>query len=310
MSLSIANKAFLKVSVFIEVSIVLAAFFGYEISQILQTPSVSHLILLAVSTLLWISFLCLHVYFVDEYQAVALSVGFQVFVIWLFLGNKFSLLTFVSVLVIAGFMASAIFRGKLVRENSLRIKFIKVASPVAATIMTGFAFFIAIYFVGTLNVRDLIIPKNVFEYTVKSVEKIASAQIPGFDIQAPFIDAVRSYVRVQAPEGVPESAIEKASQELIHNLELKTGAKINPSDRFVDALYGITLAKIVQLPDNYRVLGLAIIGLLLFLTIKSVAFLITWLAVLTGFGIYKFLIALNVISVKVEATNREIVIIN
>ena len=149
MSFIIPNRAFLKISIFIEIAIVLAAVFGYEVNSILQTPSVGHLIVLAVSALLWIASLVLHVYLVDEYKITALSISLQVLVIWLFLGNKFSLITLVSMLIIASFIAGAIYRGKLIRENSLRIKFSKVANPVSATIMTGFAFFIALYFVGT-----------------------------------------------------------------------------------------------------------------------------------------------------------------
>ena len=170
--------------------------------------------------------------------------------------------------------------------------------------------FITIFLLKALNFPKFDISKNAFEIIARSSNPIVSDIIPGFSLDASVNQALRAFVKSRLPAGASEAEIKEAADNLYGNIVKSVGARISSEERVIDALYKVTVSKLLNLPSVYKNLTFVALALAVFGLIKSLAFFLTWIVAILAFLVYQIFLALNFMHVIFENRNKEIIIVD
>jgi len=213
--------------------------------------------------------------------------------------------------------------GRQEREESLRIRFFKIAYAVLPGSVTGLAVFAAVALGFSLKVDELT-SQNYFNYLFKPVAPVFKIYVPNFSFEMTTDKFLTSFAeRALKNQGTGEVGgfgklaepakqqfLEKAGQELKKSLENYTGSPINSKETVGENFYGIFREKAAKFLGQYPPVYVSLaIALVIILLIKSTALLFYWLLAFFAFIFYEILLATNFVTLSLETKSREIVLL-
>jgi hypothetical protein len=120
---------------------------------------------------------------------------------------------------------------------------------------------------------------------------------------------LRIVIASRFPAGTPESTIREATDNLKVELTERARVDVRGEERFIDAIYRVTVAKILALPPVVKTLTAIALGIIMFGIVRSIAFFLNWAIRPLSFGLYRLLIAFNFIRIGLENRRKEVIIV-
>ncbi len=288
--------------------VVAAWLFGYEFRIWLQSPSGGEFIALMVILLFWITALGLTVFFLKSREVAMGAILLQTGALWSSLAEKFSSFTGIGVGLLAAVFFLGFLRGRADLANSVKIRFFRTAYRAIPVFTTGIVLFFTFYFLGALNVSNSDLHKAAIGFFFQSSESVTGQVFPGFAADKSVDEVFRGAARVKLPDAT-DAEIQEKVREMKDFVRRATGFPLNGGERFTDAFYNLTVAKLTGLLPAYRLFVLAAFGLLLFGAVKGLAFFVNWAVVGLTFLAFEALLAMNFMTIRLESSSREIIVV-
>lgn len=231
------------------------------------------------------------------------------------------------------FVLAGINRGRSHLGNSIKIKFFATTKMVTAKLVTGVligvsvVFYMQCFSVGGACVEGF--GREVLNQALNLSKPIVNIWIPNISADQSVSDFFKQFAiseigRVQYNGGltsinpkngiseIPLEAREKIvtqfSGELQKTVEQKTGP-LNAKASVRNEVFRLIANYLGKLPDAMQTLVSVGMAILLFFSLKGIAFLFYWFVDLIAFLVYKLLIAADFAVVTYETRNREFVIL-
>ncbi len=284
--------------------------FGYEFRVWFASPTGDEFLALVLLAVFSLVVFTITVFTVKGMQIVAAGAFLEVAVIWASLEGKFSVFTLVGLGVLFVFLLAGFGRGRADIVNSVKVKFFRTAYRAVPVATTGFVLFVTLYILGGLNFSQASFQRGAIDFLLRISESVAGEAVPGFSGKKSVDDVLRAIIIAKSESGISEADIAENLVNVKAEVTKATGFRLNGSERFSDALYNLTVAKLKVLAPAYQTLMFVVAGIIIFSLVKGLAFFINLAVMLLAFVAYQILISLNFIAVRFEATNKEIIIVD
>lgn len=258
------------------VSAGLAFVLGYALNMTLATGGVGLAAISVIVGVLYLAAVALRVTLIGSRWLLLAAAGAETLALLAASYGQLSLALIITLLVMLAFLAAANAYGRVSVENSFQIHFWRLSLPVISRVATGLAILVSVLYVGTLNFQDQVAAK-------KFIAGIVGPAVP----LAQQLTASIIPTAVQSAAGVN---------------------KLLSVDALTDIIYQSTFHRFVTLPPLYQNLGLAGIGLLVFLTLKGFLFLINYAAAFLGQLIFKILKSAKFFTIETENVPKEVIV--
>lgn len=296
-----------------------ASAFGYFVARGDSLAS------LAAGTLL-IALLILQVLFVKDFSRNAVTLFVQVVIL---AGSALlarAELTFPIVgsvgLLLYILLLLALIAGRREAAESLRVRFFSLARAVFGTAATGLALF-SVVIVGATVTAEELTSKTVFGYVAQPLGAALRYYDPALSLNMRTETVLKrlaatslkddektSALVSELPEEARDRVLSEAAIRLARSVEAYTGAAIDISLSFRDALYGLFKTKVDAWIGGYSDLYVSIIvASLLFIAIKSASIFLYWIVAIVAFLIYELLLVTGFAEVSLETRSKEIVLL-
>lgn len=304
------NRSYLKIALIGIVAVLAAGFFGLELAALKSGTTGDRLLAAALAGIVWLTLAFLAAFLADQKGLGILLFGLQTLAAALpsyrfFLSSPYLLAGAVLLFV---FLTWGYLRARLDLEEYLNIRFFRIGAKALPLFISGVAIFSAIYSAGVLDITGFSFSEAAVTKTLESAAPLMRRFIPGFSPEATVQGALSSFVRRQLPLDVPEAAVDQNTAALREKIAELTGIPLRGEDTVSQAVYENAILKLRSLKAGARVVALAVIGVLIFLTIKGVAFFIQWVIMLLGFLFYHALLMLNFFSIGFETREKEVIV--
>ena len=255
----------------------LAFIFGYVLNINLTVGGSGLTFIVVIAAILYLAAVALRVILVGNRWLLLAAAGTETIFLLAALYRHFSLALIVAILAVLAFLAAASSYGKTSLENVFKIRFWRLALPVISRAATGLAVLVAVLYVGTLNFQDPVSVKKFIAGIVQPVVPLAQ-ELANSLIPAP----------VQSITGVN---------------------KLISAAALTDLIYQSTFRQFINLPPLYKNLGLAGVGLLVFLTLKGFLFIINYATAFLGQLIFKILKTAGFFVIETENMPKETIVL-
>lgn len=214
--------------------------------------------------------------------------------------------------IVFGFLILFLFfaakRGKDELRNSLKIKTSRVVRAVISLSLTALVIFIFISMV--LSGELALTREKIQDLTETVISPVAKRYVKDFSPNM----ATGIFLERIAERNIAVSAnktlINNSVAELKRELESYIGTEIDLSRSVSDNLYEALQFKISALTPQAKLYWALIILGIIFLTVKSIEFLVALPLTLLVFLLYQMALAFNFASVSLEDRSQEVVILN
>jgi len=327
----------LKITLLGVIGVAASIFAVYEFDQFLLTFQYAFLWFALAGMLAFLVINILLTFFVKHFAITFGIILAETFTPLIFFISKFSKPN-IEILIV-GFFLFFIFillgvgRGIGRFRNSIKMKFFEIAKTTTPKLVTGILILASVLFYGEYFLWGSVnenMARTIFEETLKSAEPITHlwySDISSDQTVSQFfgslvatqlkktpqvtINGVAVNMRDGLKELPPEAQkkiMDTLSDELRKKAEEKVGT-LNPNAKVSDVLFQCIKDWIATLSSNIKlILGIGI-TILLFLSVKSIMFLLYWLINLIAFLIFKLLIVANFAVPGYETRTRDFVLL-
>lgn len=198
-------------------------------------------------------------------------------------------------------------RGKEELANSLKIRLARVVRSVVGLTLTAVIIFtfVAMVLLGNIALTQ----DKVRQLTDTLVSPIARHYVQDFSPDMKTGDFFKRIAERNIAIAANKVAVSQSVNELKKNIEGYVGAEIDLNRSVSDNLYQALQFKLESLTPEARIYWVLIILGIIFLSVKSIEFLIALPLTLLAFIIYQLLLIFNLISVDLKDRSQEIVIL-
>lgn len=281
--------------------------FGYEFRVWFSSPTIGEFSALLVLTAFFLTVFTVTSFAIKGVQVMAAGVILQIAAVWASLDGKFSVFTLIGLGTLFVFLVAGFVRGRSDILNSVKIRFFRISYRMVTVATTGFVLFFVFYLVGSLNLSQTNFHRGTIDFLLGISESATENIIPGFSRDKSIDDVLRAFIRAKAPAGMTEAEIQLNIVTMKEEIRKATGFRLDGRERFSEALYELTVAKFSTLAPAYQTLMIIFAGIVIFGFVKGLAFFLNIIVVLLAFVAYQTLIALNIITVRLESANREVI---
>lgn len=291
----------------------------YSFNNFFTDLNSANLLLSGISAFFLLILITLNVFFIRDLFKIGLIVFLASAAPFILSYSLVSKVTIVGGALFFFFLMVASQRGARILINSLKIRFFAVASFVVPKAITGLLIFLTVLFFanyfdfenGALDER---INQVIINYLVNSSEPIVRIFLPGFSADqttSEFLTlVVKDRIKSIEPDfdrllpAVQTQLLETVSQQLTASLQARVGlfdAEKSLSDNF----FNLTTQYLDNSSKNYKLIFSIALSLLIFLVLKGITSLLSWLVELVAFIIFKFLLILNFAYISLESRSQE-----
>jgi len=304
------DRSALKIGALGAVGVILAGLFAYQFFRLGAEAGLAEILSVLGLGIGWLALVCLRVFLIKTLNIALGTAFFEVLAVWLMMPQKFSALNLLGIVIFFLLLVVGFIGGRADLNNSLKIKFWRVSRRTVPTALTGLALLITLSVLQSFNLTEFSIPRSAFNFFLKSSEPVIAGFIPDFSLEAKVNDVLKSFVESRLPPGTPAPVIDEAISGLKKSIRETTGVNVSGEEKVGEALYDISIAKLLTLPSTLKVLALIVLGLLIFLFIKGLAFVLNWIIIMLAFLIFQMLVAFNFMHVGTESRNQEIIVVD
>lgn len=230
-------------------------------------------------------------------QALALLAPF------IFVLNGFILVGFIITYLML-FWGSASCKKEL--QYSMKIRIFRVSKFILPKAITGLTIFVVASYLGAFQSTQLKISPETFKRLVLPVDSLVKIILPGFAIEDNFSNMVINLNKLQDKPKSEQLGIVEQQQKYFSDL---MHYKFEANESIINILYNAYSENIGSISDNSKILILFVIGLVLFLLIRSIGTPISWFVALISSIIYEILLTLGFATVVLETRSREIILL-
>lgn len=293
------------------IGIGLALLLGFSFSQVTQEPALRTILVATAIAIVWLSVLVIQYIAFHSFRIALLFFMFQAGAILVFLvpGASVHLLTAAALLVV--FMVFGYMRARSDLDQYLAVRFFRIASHGTSLAITGFVLFLTVYSVGLFDVARAYIPPRAVEIVLRQATPIVHKIIPGFSEQARVTDVLRTLAETKVPRGVAgrDAALQAIVAELVTELERIAKTPLESGETVSNFVARALSGGIRSVAERSEPMMLVLIGVLLFVALKSAAFFVGWVVVGLSFVIYQILLVFGILFIGFENRSKEVILI-
>ena len=304
------DRSVFKIAALSVASVILAGLFAYQFFHLALDADLSAVLIVIGLGVGWLTFVTLQTFLIKSLNIAGGLVFFEVLAVWLMMPQKFSSLNLLGIIILLILLVIGFIGGRADINNSLKIRFWRTSRRTVPAAMTGLAILITLYLLQSFNLTQFSIPRSAFDFFLKSSEPLLAFFIPNFSLDAKVDDVLKSFVESRLPPVTPAPVVNEAVLGLKKSIREATGINISGEERVGDALYDISIARLLSLPSAVKTLALVALGLLIFLFLKGLALVLNWIIIMLAFLIFQMLLAFNFMHVGIESRNKEIIVVN
>lgn len=312
-----ADYSFWKVTVVFSVMAVFAFFFGLSLVYLPFSRAIA-------AGLLFSAFLTLQPILIKGFQRMALStaIGTAALFLPVFLSSKGIplLVLVISAVASFGMFMWGQYAGKMELENTLRIKFSKLAGSILSKSLSAVALIIALVYGWSFNI-DIIFSEQSMERIIAISSPVIGYYIPNFSPDMPLRDFLEVSARQSLagnnvisfnlmPETLKQQLINQTIDSSRKSLENNFGVSVDLDSSFKNNLIKSVTDKfkapVSAIPKGQVSL---VATMFLFVGLRTGLWLLSWLAVMLSFLIYQIVLAVNFAQLSLEPRSKEVILL-
>ena len=301
------DRSLIKITAFAGVSALAVFVFGYELRRVAEARGGAWFAL--IFGVLWLALAVLHPYIIKSLRVAMFAFAIEVAALIAALASKNIILVAAVTAPLLLFLVSGFIVGRRELMNSVKIHFWQHGSRVIQACVTGMSLFLALYLVAQFSISDNLFSERNIRFLVGGVEPILRRTLPGFSLDAPVEDALNAFVRKQLPAGTPSALVAEATNDLLADLRRRTGTNIRADKTVIAGLVEMGNDRFSGLSRSARYGVLGAVALLIFVTLKGLAFVINWPILVVSFSIYELLLAFKFMHLEYETQQKEIIVV-
>jgi len=304
----------IKIIIFGALLVAASLIFGYTLRGFILAPALGSLIYFGLALIGFAAIFALQVVFIKGLQVGALVILLSVLAFTSFFYKSISLILVLTALVAFLLLLQAIGSGQAEIRNVLKISFLRVAKPVIFKGATALALFGVVLFVLSINLTNVELSKKMLDFVLSPAGPI-TARFMGmpdfsFDKSLREILVARLPKELTAlPTALKNQAIDEAAQRLEEEITNLVKITLEPTDTLKDIAYKATFGKLFTFSKTAQNFILAALGLILFLLVRSVLFVLNYLAMLIAYLLYEILFLAGFFYVSLESRPKEIIVL-
>lgn len=301
----------IKINAIALVGLLISFGFAFFVSRLCQSfgDPFTNTIFAFVLGVLFLAFVFLQAILVKEKARVAVV---------LFLQSGVMLIPFIyflSVFTIVGFIITFLMFlwGSLSLKSelqlSMKVRSFRLSKIILPKAITGLSIFVVACYMSIFQNSGLLVTPETFKKIILPAEAIANIIMPdsNFSLEDSFSKAIAKLRPeiLKLPKEQQAEAI-KQQQDSFSKL-LQTDIEAN--DILINIFYSSYSQNIGKVSPDSKLLVLLVVGVLLFLIVRSIGTPISWLVALVSAAIFEILIALGFATIVLETRSKEIVIL-
>ncbi len=301
------DTARIKVGGYAVVSIGLAYMCGYLLSAVIAGGAGFSALLLAVAAVLWLAVLTLISVSVENRYAAAALLAATALMLWVTAASRGSVLVFAGTGAFFLLAYAGYYRSRTDVDNGLKIKFARSAMPALSSAMTGLILFATLAVFAAEGAGTSNALQGALNAAVESAAPLIRGFLPGFAARESIDTVLKNLVTEKLPAGTPGAAIDQTFREFKKSIEQTIGLPLAGSKSIADAVYGALREKFAALGQTAKSAALALGAVILFMTLKGVAFFANWIIIACAYGLYAALTFAGFFKIKVESADKEVI---
>ncbi len=267
-------------------------------------------------TVVFLSLFIIEVILLDERRYLPGAMFANILGLSFFFFLAFSWFFVGALLVLAVFLALAAYRGKREMKNMVKLHFFKVSRITLGSAITAVIIFFGLLLV--LNNEFTVKRQSVDRFVEVAMTPVLRRYVPSFTPEMRTGDFFKSMAESEAA-GQPDLAklspktrtqlINQAAAENEKQFEEYLGVELDSKETVSGNMYNVISLKLKGLTPEARLyLGLVFVGII-WLSIKSLEFILYLPLAFLAFIIYELLVVSNLIVIQLEPGSREVVVI-
>lgn len=235
-----------------------------------------------------------------------------------FMGEASFVGVVISVMAAIVFIASGL-RGQKDAQASVKIYFGKIIRVVAPLAVTAIALLFSYAYTMNVVSPDLNISEKGFNALLSPLGSALRKFIPEFELTMTFNKLMEAVILSDLPQlpaelrAAPREAklqlLNESRGEVLRFVSEKLGVTARGADQVSEVLYRAANNKLSVIPEKWRQILPVGFGVLVFLTVRGLAFIINYLTMLLGWLLYRLLLAVGFFHVVSEQASKESVVL-
>ena len=296
----------LKISFYGLATVIVAGFFGYFLSA--SVGGLDRFWILLGLGLVFVALCVLQILFIKDFW-IFIVIAMQSLII-----GFFSKVTLIGLGVFILVMLWAVWRGRGVALQGLKIDLSSINRAITPIIITAFSLLIAFVYTPTLISADLTVGQPVVVSIFSPALPFLESYVPGISLDMTmrnFLKAASGSLLPKEINALPQeernTIIAQSEGQLLESLSNTFGIKVSARDSLSNIAVRAINAQLLKIPESYRQYIDLGFGLLVFLTIKGFGFIFVYVVYLLALLIYGLLRITNFISIVTEKVDKEII---
>jgi len=315
------DSSYLKKTFIFTIGIGLAVLFGFSLAMLYQSGSLIYFWLSLVSAVLFLTWFVLQVVFLESLSLTLTLFGAEAALMLVPFYANFSWLTLALFAATVWMFYVSRQRARLMLKNSLVFHTAPVSRQALLWASTALALIAAFLYVSPLGSGQAIISRENFRSLIKPVEAGTRVFIPALSLnkkidillydtfQSPLVSIYIPAEIKNAPAAAREELYRQAATNLRLGLSDSAGVPIRSTDTGADVLYNVSVKKLADLSPAARASMPVVLGLIVFLTLRSFLAILAWFAIPLTWFFAKLLKKAGFYRIEIENIQKERVII-
>lgn len=271
------DRSPVKIAVLGFITAVFALIFGYTLSRLLSSADLPMTAVFIGAAVFFLASSLLLTFFVHSVSVAVIVFAVSVLAIAAIFLKFFSGWLFLGSLLLFLFLLEAYLSGCNELKNTFKIKFFRAGRRTIGKASTALAIFVTIIYVLSFRLDDPAAIKSFIAASIRPVQPLIEQIYSQFSSFSQFAPA--SFIKLPS---TPE---------------------------ITDLISKAAIAKLKSLPKIYRQLIAFSFGLLVFLTLKSLLFIINYLALFLAYVFYEILKSLGFFYIALESRAKEVIVV-
>ncbi|MDP1689464.1 MAG: hypothetical protein Q8L47_05065 [bacterium] len=220
---------------------------------------------------------------------------------------------FLTIFSIVGFIITflLLYWGSVSGKNelmySLKVRIFRISKFILPKAITGLSIFVVACYMSVFQNNGLLVSPDTFKRIILPAEAITKIVMSEFSLNDTFENAILK-LRPEMAKFTKDQKTEaiKQQQDSFSKL-LQT--KFGTNDILINIFYNAYKENIGKVSPNSKILVLLMVGVLLFLIVRSIGTPIAWFVALVSAAIFEILIVLGFATIVLETRSKEIVIL-
>ena len=199
------------------------------------------------------------------------------------------------------------YSGKNELQYSMKVRTFRFAKFILPKAITGLSLFVAASYMSVFHEQGIMVSAETFRRIVLPAESIIKIAMPGVSLEDTFTVTLEksnpelTELSFEEREAAVEEQRGRIAKLLQYNFESR--------DTLIDILYNAYIVNMRELSANRRISILFVLGIVLFVLVRSIGAPLSWLVALIATAIYEILLAVGFAVVVLETKSKEIVLL-